>query len=85
MSYTRFREIFKEFLRGNGQDKKAYSLHSFRAEGVTTIVKNLKGIKSKERLLKFMDVGSLIQPKICTFRKIFKRDLIFARFMRQII
>ena len=52
VSYTRFRELFKECLRELGYDDKQYSLHSFRSGGATTIVKNLKDVSSKERLLK---------------------------------
>lgn len=52
VSYTRFRELFKECLRELGYDDKLYSLHSFRSGGATTIVKNLKDVRNKERLLK---------------------------------
>ena len=52
LSYTRFRELFKECLKEIGQDKHAYSLHCFRAGGATAIVQNFPDLKSKERLLK---------------------------------
>lgn len=52
VSYTRFRELFKDCLKHLGYDEKLYSLHSFRAGGATSIVSNFKDIKSKERLLK---------------------------------
>lgn len=52
VSYTRFRELFKECLRQLGYNEHAYSLHSFRAGGATEIVKNFPDIKSNERLLK---------------------------------
>ena len=52
LSYTRFRELFKECLKEIGQDEHAYSLHSFRAGGATAIVQNFPDLKSKERLLK---------------------------------
>ena len=51
VSYTRFRELFKECLQ-LGYDCSVYSLHSFRAAGETEIVKNFPNIKEKERLLK---------------------------------
>lgn len=35
-----------------GHDKRACSLHSFRAGGATEIVKNFPHMKSRERLLK---------------------------------
>ena len=40
VSYTRFRELFKECLRQLGYDCSVHSLHSFRAGGTTEIVKN---------------------------------------------
>lgn len=52
VSYTRFRELFKECLGQLGYNELAYSLHSFRAGGATEIVKNFPDIKSKERFLK---------------------------------
>ena len=52
MSYTRFRELFKECLTQLGYDCSVYSLHSFRAGGATEIVKNFPNMKERERLLK---------------------------------
>ena len=52
VSYTRFRELFKECLTQLGYDCSVYSLHSFRAGGATEIVKNFPNIKERERLLK---------------------------------
>ena len=52
VSYTRFRELFKECLTQLGYDCSVYSLHSFRAGEATEIVKNFPNIKERERLLK---------------------------------
>ena len=52
VSYSRFRELFKDCLRQLGYDETMYSPHSFRAGGATEIVKNFPDVKSKERLLK---------------------------------
>jgi hypothetical protein len=51
LSYTRFRENFKECLKELGYDEKLYGLHSFRAGGATTIAKSVTA-PNKERLLK---------------------------------
>ena len=48
MSYTRFRENYKECLKELGYDEKLYGLHSFRAGGATTIAKSLTA-PNKER------------------------------------
>ena len=52
VSYTRFRELFKECLTQLGYDCSVYSLHSFRAGEATEIVKNFPNIKERECLLK---------------------------------
>lgn len=52
LSYTRFRELFKDCLKQLGYDERLYSLHSFRAGGATEVVNNFPDIKSRERLLK---------------------------------
>ena len=52
VSYTRFKELFKECLSELGHDPQLFSLHSFRAGGATSIVKNFEDIANKERLLK---------------------------------
>ena len=52
VSYTRFRELFKECLTQLGYDCSVYSLHSFHTSGATEIVKNFPNIKEREHLLK---------------------------------
>ena len=49
VSYTRFRELFKECLTQLGYDCSVFSLHSFRVGGATEIVKNFPNIKERER------------------------------------
>ena len=52
ISYTSYREWFKQALKSLGYDPKLYGLHSFRSGGATTIARNLKDCPSLERLLK---------------------------------
>ena len=40
LSYTRCREIFKNFLKELGLDYKFYGLHSSRSGGATSVVSN---------------------------------------------
>ena len=52
VSYTRFRELFKECLQlGYDCICSVYSLHSFCAGGATEIVKNFPSIHKGERTL----------------------------------
>jgi len=52
LSYSRFREVFKECISSLGYDHKIYGLHSFRSGGATTLAQFLGNNPSKERLLK---------------------------------
>ena len=68
MSYTRFRENYKECLKELGYDEKLYGLHSFRAGGATTIAKSLTA-PNKERS-NYMDGGKQTLVKTCILKKI---------------
>ena len=52
ISYTCFRQMFKECLSDLGYDQRLFALHSFRSAGATSIVTNLKNCPSRERFLK---------------------------------
>ena len=52
ISYTCFRQMFKECLSDLGYDQRLFALHSFRSGGTTSTVTNLKNCPSRERLLK---------------------------------
>ena len=52
ISYTCFRQMFKECLGDLGYDQRLFALHSFRSAGATSIVTNLKNCPSRERFLK---------------------------------
>jgi hypothetical protein len=68
VSYTRFREIYRECLKELGYDEKLYGLHSFRAGGATTIAKSLTA-PNKERS-NYMDGGKQTLVKTCILKKI---------------
>ena len=51
LSYTRWREIFKDALKDMGWDPKDYGLHSLRFGGVTSVVSNDLLHNFSERLL----------------------------------
>ena len=50
LSYSKCREIFKDYLKGLGYDEKKYGLHSLRSGGATAAVTNNPNLS--ERLLK---------------------------------
>ena len=50
LSYSRFREILKDCLKGLGYDEKKFGLHSLRSGGATAAVINNPNLS--ERLLK---------------------------------
>ena len=42
ISYTCFRQMFKECLRDLGYDQRLFALHSFRSGGTTSVVTSLQ-------------------------------------------